>query len=65
MALGATKAQCGSYFAPCLIHSRSSSRSLGESESFDSGGGITSSGSFELMRATSSLPSGSPGRSAP
>ena len=55
-------AQCGSYFAPALIHLRSSSICSGVSGGFfESGGGIRSSGSSLETRRITSLESASPG----
>ena len=53
-----TKAQCGSYGAPWAIHrlSRSTCSSVSR-PILASGGGITESGSVEMIRATSSLAS--------
>ena len=56
-----TKAQCGSYSAPCSIQRTSSRRSSADSVRCDSGGGIISSGSSWWIRSTSALFAGSPG----
>ena len=59
---GAIYAQCGSYFAPALIHRRKSSTSAAESGGFfDSRGGIRTSGSSLATRVINSLPSASRG----
>ena len=59
--LGGTYAQCGSYSAPAAIHRFRSSICLSGSRSPASGGGITRSGSVEVIRAMISLSSGFPG----
>ena len=59
-------AQCGSYFAPALIHFRSSSTCSGVSGGFfDAAGGIRISGSSLVTRAITSLVSASPGNDRP
>ena len=59
---GATNAQCGSYCAPSAIHRLTSSTCSSVSRPIlASGGGITLSGSSEMIRATSSLAATSSG----
>ena len=63
-ALGLTKAQCGSYFAPWAIQRVRTSFSFGASGRCSSGGGMISSGSVALMRAMTALRFRSPGTMA-
>ena len=57
---GAMNDQCSSYFAPSAIQRRSSAISAGFTDLCDSGGGITSSGSWFSSRAMSEDFSGDP-----
>ena len=58
------KAQCGAYGAPSAIHWRRSAACAGVTRLCDSGGGITSVGSLDVIRRITSLSAGWPGRIA-
>ena len=58
------KVQCFSYFAPCWIQVWMSFFSESERERWESCGGMTSSGSLEMMRCQMREASGSPGTMA-
>ena len=60
-ALGGTNAQCVPHFAPCSTHALSVATCAGEMCRLLLGGGMTSSGSSDVIRRTSSLSAGLPG----
>ena len=61
---GGSKAQCFWYDAPSLIHRLINSFSSSLSALCESGGGIISSSSFEIILSQDSLSSGFPGTNA-